>query len=211
MLRIHELLTFLQSSTKSSRSTWNTISVCRLRLMQGNTSGHGRRHTLPLCSQKHAEGSLSRLFYFRYDYADAEPQPTPFDDHVDLCVVKVDVRGTPGYNDLLSCLSADLFSEHNQRSQAIFQPSEVVAFQIFRSHVPNEREVFSFPPYLYLDQFLKENAELASAKRSRQWDLANDIQLMLARRSELTRYEVCASRIIDHHPLIDFGFRIPEP
>ena len=132
-----------------------------------------------------------RLFFFRYNYVDADPVPTPFDDRLDMCVVKVDARGTPGYNDLLSCLSSELFPERHLRSQAIFQPSEVVAFQLVRSHAPGvDREVFSFPPYLYLDQFLKENAELAGEKRRMQWELTAEIERLSQRRSDLTRHEV---------------------
>lgn len=144
------------------------------------------------------------LFYFRYNYADADLIPSAFDDRLDLSVVKVDVRGTPGYNDLLSCLSAELFPERQQRSQAIFQASEVVAFQLVRSHVPSgDREIFSFPPHLYLDQFLRENAELAKEKRRMQWDLAAEVERLSKRKSELTHHEVVLSSLRCFGPLVN--------
>lgn len=112
-----------------------------------------------------------------------------------MAVVKVDIRGTADANDLLSCLSSELFPERHQRQQVIFQPSEVVAFQLLRHHpATGEREMFSFPPHLHLDQFLKENVELANMKRKMQWELNAEIERLDKRKEELTRYQVRTRR-----------------
>lgn len=108
-----------------------------------------------------------------------------------MAAVKVDIRGTPDANDLLSCLSQELFPERLQRQQVIFKPSDVVAFQLVRSHSANgEREPFSFPPHLYLDQFLKENVDLANARRKLQWDLNSEMEKLAQRKAELTHCQV---------------------
>ncbi|KAF7800239.1 hypothetical protein EIP86_011486 [Pleurotus ostreatoroseus] len=126
----------------------------------------------------------------RYNYSDAEPGSSDLDQRYDMTVVKVDIRGVPEANDLLSCLSQELFPERHQRQQVIFKPSEVVAFQLIRNHPTNgDREIFSFPPHLYLDQFLKENVELANSRRKLQWDLNAEIEKLNRRKLELTRHE----------------------
>ena len=133
----------------------------------------------------------ARLFFFRYNYSDAEPGSSDLDQRYDMTVVKVDIRGVPEANDLLSCLSQELFPERHQRQQVIFKPSEVVAFQLIRNHPTNgDREIFSFPSHLYLDQFLKENVELANSRRKLQWDLNAEIEKLNRRKLELTRHEV---------------------
>ncbi|KAJ3557621.1 hypothetical protein NM688_g1374 [Phlebia brevispora] len=132
---------------------------------------------------------LPRIFYFQYNYSDTEI--TSFGDldpRFDMAVVKVDIRGTPDANDLLSCLSQELFPERYQRQQVIFKSSEIVAFQLMRHYTTNgERELFSFPPHLYLDQFLRENVELANEKRRRQWELNAQVDKLNQRKAELTR------------------------
>ncbi|KAI0795565.1 hypothetical protein C8Q75DRAFT_803435 [Abortiporus biennis] len=142
-----------------------------------------------------------RLFHFRFGSSEAAPYSGPFDKRHDISVVKVDIRGTPDSNDLLSCLSSEM-SPTGQGQQVIFQPSDVVAFQLAREFLPIvpssgstnagvkiERQRFAYPKYIYLDQFLKENVDLANEKRKLQKDLTAEIEKLSARRAGLTRHE----------------------
>ena len=114
-------------------------------------------------------------------------------------MVKVAVRGTPNANDLLSCLSLELspIGDTRGRQQVIFEPSDVVAFQLLREGMPSgglrsERRTFSFPTSVYLDQFLQENSQLASNKRDLQRELYAKVDQLKERRGQLRWHEVRA-------------------
>ncbi|KAI0080449.1 hypothetical protein K474DRAFT_1695753 [Panus rudis PR-1116 ss-1] len=133
-----------------------------------------------------------RLFWFRYGFSDAEPYAGPLNKTSDMCIVKVTVRGTSDANDLLSCLSLELApTSDNGPRQVISTPSSVVAFELLR-HVwpssPGNRQAFSFPPYVYLDQFLRENAALAEEKRKQQTELQTKVIELQRRRAALTSH-----------------------
>lgn len=116
----------------------------------------------------------------------------------DTACVRVDIRGDSEVNDLISCLSQQLFlheTDDTSNHLSLVEPSDVVAFQLVRHNVypqgavPN-REPFHYPRCVYLDQFLRENAELANHKRARQRKMAEDIQAMVQKREKLTYHEV---------------------
>lgn len=160
---------------------------------------------LTLCAQSRLNLTL-RLFHFRYGYRDSGTGTSPFDQRLDTSTVKVDVRGKPEANDLLSCLSADLFLDgdaSNGRQQVIYEPSDVVAFQLVRENMPSstgakvERHTFGYPDHIYLDQFLKENAEFAAEKRKLQHELHTSIQKLIDRRESLTKVKV--SDLVNYH------------
>ncbi|KAH9949345.1 hypothetical protein B0H21DRAFT_820149 [Amylocystis lapponica] len=133
--------------------------------------------------------SLPRLFHFRYGPATADLSHTPFDHRLDLSVVKVDVRGTPDTNDLISCVTAELALGTSQ-PHVIFAPSAVVAFQLVRADATvgkAERQTFRYPRAMFLDQFLQENAEAAEKRRARQRELNAKIEQLAARRGALVR------------------------
>ncbi|PSR72130.1 hypothetical protein PHLCEN_2v11978 [Hermanssonia centrifuga] len=139
----------------------------------------------------HASGSWQRLFHFRYDSSDAAPTAAgPLDKRRDIAVVKVDIRGTPDANDLLSCLCAEFFPARYEHQQAIFEPSAVIAFQLLHNTAEGkgERQKFSYPTHLYLDQFMKENVRLARKKRSLQWQLYGEAEKLTQRKASLTRF-----------------------
>ncbi|CAL1709523.1 unnamed protein product [Somion occarium] len=133
----------------------------------------------------------TRLFHFRYGLSDTDAPTGPLDKRSDMSVVKVAVRGTPDANDLLSCLSLELSPIGDTgHHQVIFQPSEVVAFQLVRdgmlpSGSNHERRTFAFPNHVYLDQFLQENAKLASDKRRLQRELYAQVDELKERRRHL--------------------------
>lgn len=114
-----------------------------------------------------------------------------------MSVVKVAVRGTPNANDLLSCLSLELspVGDDRGRQQVIFNPSDVVAFQLLREHIlpsgpRSERRTFSFPTFVYLDQFLQENSKLANDKRNLQRELYAKADQLKERKEQLRWHEV---------------------
>lgn len=129
----------------------------------------------------------------------------PFDRAHDLSVVKVDVRGTEDANDLITCLSSNLGLTRAlgpaTKQQIIFEPSEVVAFQLVREHMlptyelsvgaKTERTTFKYPKYVYLDQFLAKNLAKGNELREKRRNLNKEIEQITARRSALTRHKVC--------------------
>ncbi|KAA1474450.1 hypothetical protein DENSPDRAFT_841038 [Dentipellis sp. KUC8613] len=136
-----------------------------------------------------------RLFHFRYGPADAELNTGPFDKRIDTSVVKVDVRGDDKRNDLMSSLSAQLSeNDVSSKQQVIFEPSDVVSFQLVRHEVlpsysggqspPKQR--FKYPKHIYLDQFMKENVGLANAKRAKQREIEEEIRSLTLRKNALT-------------------------
>ncbi|THH29499.1 hypothetical protein EUX98_g4690 [Antrodiella citrinella] len=135
-----------------------------------------------------------RLFHFRYGFSDSAGITGPFDSRYDMSIVRVSVPGTPDANDLLSCLALELSpgSPKYGREQVIFEPSEVVAFQLHRTHVStggkNDRTTFRFPKFVYLDQFLKENATLAAERKNMRNELFAEIDVLKKRKDALTTH-----------------------
>lgn len=137
--------------------------------------------------------TITRLFHFRYGPADSEPNLSPFDRRLDTSVVKVDVRDGEQFTDLISCLSRQLSHEILSRQQVIFEPSDVVTFQIVRheplpsySGASPSRQPFRYPKCLYLDQFMYENADLANQKRNEQREIQEHIERLRLRKVTLT-------------------------
>ena len=146
------------------------------------------------------------MFHFRYGLSSEDLSRVPFDSAHDLSVVKVDVRGTEDANDLVACLSSELgltgALTTPAKQHAIFEPSEVVAFQLVREHMlptyeaavgakgRTERTTFKYPPYVYLDQFLARNLAKGNELREKQRDMAKEIEQLVAKRLALTRHKV---------------------
>ena len=125
-----------------------------------------------------------------------------------LCCVKVNVGTTPETNDLVSSLAADLTPAYTQSiRQVIFEPSEVIAFQLNRSAQPpsydasmgwrTERETFKYPKSIYLDQFMRESYELANVKRVEQRVLWEEVKELERRKKGLLHHNVrfCLFRV----------------
>jgi hypothetical protein len=196
---------------------------------------------IPCCSSFSLPSFLNeRLFHFRYGDAastttspnDPAPTPPPADtQNQETFIVKVtvstspstsfsltpstdpnpsEIRHPPPPNDLISQLSSQL-SQSNQK--VIFDPSEVVAFQLvsgggsgsgggglpgysssssYLGTWGSGRKKFKYPKYLYLDQFLQENAELASEKRRAQREMGEEVQRLGLKRSGLVGFKVCS-------------------
>ncbi|KAH8083351.1 hypothetical protein BXZ70DRAFT_958549 [Cristinia sonorae] len=141
--------------------------------------------------------SWPRLFHFRFGFNDTEDFKGPFDKRHDMSIVRIPLAGTPDANDLLSVLAFELAIGENEstKHQVIYEPSAVVAFQLDRTFVSsgsgggkNERATFKYPPSVYLDQFLKKNAELAAEKRKLQRELVEEIEKLRKKRDTLTKH-----------------------
>jgi hypothetical protein len=123
-----------------------------------------------------------------------------------MAIVKVDIRDDDQSADLVSALSARMaHSEIPAKQQVIFEPSDVVTFQLVRhdmlpsySRTPvAQRQPFRYPKHIYLDQYMKENVEIASAKWRQQKEIAENIQNLTLRENALKRHQVkhvCISR-----------------
>ncbi len=143
---------------------------------------------------------------FQYGEHDTEPGESSLDNLSDLSVVRVSVRSNPWENDLVSSLAAELAPPDTlklktaARRHVIFEPSEIIAFQLLRDALPpsydaavgrkSERAVFKYPKSVYLDQFMRESYELASAKRAEQRTLLAEVTELETRRKNLLHHNV---------------------
>ncbi|KAI0252842.1 hypothetical protein BJV78DRAFT_271770 [Lactifluus subvellereus] len=162
-----------------------------------------QRLTLTIETSLHKEIAMQthkwpRLFYFRYGPADAQPDTSPFDQRQDMAIVKVDIRDDNQSADLVSALSARMaHREIPSKQQVIFEPSDVVAFQLVRpdtlpsySRTPTPlRQPFRYPKHIYLDQYMKENVEISSAKWREQKEISEKIQNLTLRENALKRHQ----------------------
>lgn len=139
-----------------------------------------------------------RLFYFRYGSADAQPDTSPFDQRQDMAIVKVDIRDDDQSANLASALSARMaHSEIPSKQQVIFEPSDVVTFQLMRhdtlpsySRTPVlPKKPFQYPKHIYLDQYMKENVEISAAKWKEQKEIGETIQGLTLRENALKRHQ----------------------
>lgn len=132
--------------------------------------------------------SLRRLFHFRHGPSGEPPVKGPFDRNLDTSIVRVPIPGTLEANDLISCLRLEF------REDVIVSPSEVVAFQLARlHHTGGERQRFSYPSSIYLDQFMHEKASLANEKRRLQHELLAEIDGLREKQRALTKDKVGVS------------------
>jgi hypothetical protein len=159
------------------------------------------RHCSNLLSQAYQK-SL-RLFVFRHSPANAEPPIGLYDPKHDKSFVRVDLRADEQSPDLLTCLTNLLSSDSPSGPEVIFNTSEVIAFQLARHEplpsysgaVAPPRIPFRYPKELYLDQFLKENYEVASDRRVEQRRMLEEIQALNMRKTVLTHFKVRSLRL----------------
>jgi hypothetical protein len=143
-----------------------------------------------------------RLFHFLHGKNVDDPEKHPDEAEV----VTVTVGGNPAgeNNDLMSCLSAQLSAPLDlpERQEYIFEPSDVVAFELINNSLRtssqstsfggiSERKAFRYPKHIYLDRFLQVNSELSNAKRAEQREMNAELDKLFIRRKSLTSFEVC--------------------
>ncbi|EIN14456.1 hypothetical protein PUNSTDRAFT_140745 [Punctularia strigosozonata HHB-11173 SS5] len=105
-------------------------------------------------------------------------------------VVRVTARDlAEGPDDLLSSLS-DAQSDSLVDSAYIDEPGDVFIFQIIRNHVPppGGRRLFRYPKHIYLDPFLRENADLSREKRRLKKEIEDQVSRMGTRKLAITRF-----------------------
>lgn len=116
----------------------------------------------------------------------------PSDSHVVL--VEFGSEAAP-YTDLISCLAGTLSSwmESGSSHDVIVEPSEVFCFHLKRLVGQAGKfspEPFTFPKFIYLDQFLFDKLELANQKRNAEQKLLEEISALTRMREGLTRHNV---------------------
>lgn len=137
-----------------------------------------------------------RLLHFQYGSSISESGELL----QETSIVPIDVNGGD-LNDLIGRLSAQLskpLSEPGKQS-VIFEPSEVVAFELVRSSIApstspsgggSDRKAFTYPKSIYLDQFLRENVDVAQAKRRQRQEMLEEMQRLVLHKKTLTYFDV---------------------
>ncbi|KAI0299404.1 hypothetical protein B0F90DRAFT_1728429 [Multifurca ochricompacta] len=129
---------------------------------------------------------LPRLFHFRYGPADAQPDTSPFDQRQDMAIVKVDIRDDDQSGDLASALSARMAHSDVPSRQQLVRHDVLPSY----SRTPGpQRHPFRYPKHIYLDQYMKENVEISSAKWREQKDIGEKIQNLTLRENVLKRHQ----------------------
>jgi hypothetical protein len=143
-----------------------------------------------------------RIMQFQYGNSNFDDEPGELLQ--DASIVRVEALGRSETNDLVGRLSAQLSNNKDDiKRQVIFEPSEVIAFHLARSGtVTGERKPFKYPKHIYLDQFLKENVELAESKRVQQRDLRTEIQKLMSHNKSLTHFNVRPLRLVVSSPAL---------
>jgi hypothetical protein len=116
-----------------------------------------------------------------------------------MAIVRVDIRDDDQSAELVSALSARMaHSEIPSKQLVIFESSDVVTFQLVRfdtlpsySRTPAApRRQFRYPKHIYLDQYMKENVEISSAKWRQRNEIAEKIQNLTLRENALKKHQV---------------------
>ncbi|KAG1743750.1 uncharacterized protein EDB91DRAFT_1247238 [Suillus paluster] len=126
----------------------------------------------------------------KFQYGNSNFDEEPGELLQDASIVRVEALGPSDTNDLVGRLSAQLTrKDDTKQRQVIFESSEMIAFHLMRSGtVIGERKPFKYPKHIYLDQFLKENVELAESKWQQQRELHADIQKLVLHNKSLTHF-----------------------
>ncbi|KAF9242275.1 hypothetical protein BU15DRAFT_44007 [Melanogaster broomeanus] len=133
-----------------------------------------------------------RLLHFQYGSSMSEPGELL----QETSIVPIDVHGGDA-KDLIGRLYAQLSKPQPEpgKQSVIFEPSEVVAFELSRSSSAStsgdsvERKAFTFPKSIYLDQFLRENVDLVRRKRRHQQEMSEEIQRLILHKRTLTHFD----------------------
>ncbi|KAN0094833.1 hypothetical protein V8E55_003120 [Tylopilus felleus] len=134
-----------------------------------------------------------RLLHFQYGSGISEPGELL----QETSIVPIDVNGGES-NDLIGRLSAQLSRPQSEpgKQSVIFEPSEVVAFELVRSSPSTaaggsgtDRKPFMYPKSIYLDQFLRVNVELAQGKRAQRREMLEEVQTLVSHKNTLTHFD----------------------
>lgn len=112
--------------------------------------------------------------------------------------MRVTVRSGPEPNDLISCLAAEFVDELNDFKQvaAIIEPSEVIAFQLLReTKSSGQRNKFTYPCSMFLDQFMLENSVLSTEMRKLRRHALQEMDALQSSKLTLLRFKVIYSPV----------------
>ena len=143
-------------------------------------------------------------------------EPTIFDVETDLSLFSVKYNDEDGSNDLVGCLSNQVFPKLSKRGslnadsgttgeRVITKAADVIAFAPSRDESlpsyqdslagkPQQRRKFSFPDSFYLDRFLRENHERTQKAIQNANVAEEEIRRLLKKKSEITKLDVSAIR-----------------
>lgn len=137
------------------------------------------------------------MFHFLYgnDGGDSDAYPDV------TSIVSVTIGSNGNNHDLMSCLSAQFATpadEPRKKQDVILEPSDVVAFELISGSrvTTTERKPFSYPKSIFLDQFLQENAEMASATRAHQRDVTEEVEALTLKKKSLTSFDVRSCHLV---------------
>lgn len=158
-----------------------------------------------------------RLFYSHIDDVIPEPhEQTTFDLKKDFSLFSVKYNDEDGSNDLMGCLSNQVFPKSPKRGSlnagivtagehAITVAADVIAFAPARDESlpsypdtltgkPQQRRKFSFPESFYLDRFLMTNHERAQKIIQNANIAEEEIRRLIKKKSEFTKLDVSGIR-----------------
>jgi hypothetical protein len=167
-------------------------------------------YTLP-CGFKHVL-LRHRLFHSHtIDVTPGQHERTVFDVETDISSFSIKYNDEDGSNDLVGCLSNQVFPKFPKQGslnadpgtvgeRAITEVADVIAFAPARDEsLPSyqdtltgkpQRRKFSFPDSFYLDRFLRENHERAQKVIQNANVAEEEIQRLIKKKSEITKLDV---------------------
>ncbi|KXN88417.1 hypothetical protein AN958_07323 [Leucoagaricus sp. SymC.cos] len=160
------------------------------------------------------DGRLPRLMHFTHGHIELHRRmprgQRQYPSESQVVMIEFGNEKIP-YTDLISCLSGTLssWSDTGSSHDVIVEPSDVFCFHLQR--LVNEAgkfnpELFTFPKFIYLDQFLLENLELANESRMAERKILEEISELTRMKEGLTRHNsFTTSREI--HILIRYDLR----
>ncbi|KAF9467199.1 hypothetical protein BDZ94DRAFT_1249830 [Collybia nuda] len=150
-------------------------------------------------AQKSEEDVDVHLFHFFHGNAEIRGHSPKVNRKIhDGSVVIVEIGDGLSPNDLVSRLATSLnqYSETGSVHEVIFEPSQLVMFQI--KWVPNNTastgpaksssDAFFYPKSFYLDQFLVGNLTIANQKRAQERQMLEEIEALAKEKAFITHF-----------------------
>lgn len=154
-----------------------------------------------------------RLFHSHtIDVTPEQHERTVFNVETDISLFSVKYNDEDGSNDLIGCLSNQVFPKFSKRGvldadpgttaeRAITDVADVIALALARDEsLPSyqdtlteksqQRRKFSFPASFYLDRFLRANHERAQKVIQNANVAEEEIRRLMKKKSEITRLDV---------------------
>ena len=152
-----------------------------------------------------------RLFHSHtIDVTPEQHERTAFDVETDISLFSIKYNDEDGSNDLIGCLSNQVFPKSSKRGaldadpgttgeRAITEAADVIAFAPARDEsLPSysltdklqQRRKLSFPDSFYLDRFLRANHERAQKVIQNANIAEEEVRRLIKKKSEITKIDV---------------------